>query len=179
MTDDRTLTESTVSAPIEAPLDQIDIAGWLFSMTDAEYQRCAPGSHVAAGTSRTDDGELMSINVEHIGDALVVEHYVAEVAEAQRCLLVSESDSISPAGSTTVEVTWELTAGAGEGGRVELHNRVRVRATDELLAVLERNGIPFEQAAASRHEAALAHNQLETPLFAKSIERVALAAANA
>jgi hypothetical protein len=45
MTDDRTLSLSTVSAMINAPFEKIDIAGWLFHLPDAEYQRSHhPGS---------------------------------------------------------------------------------------------------------------------------------------
>jgi hypothetical protein len=51
---------------INAPLEKVDIADWLFNLPDAEYQRCSP-AHIAAGHTTTDDGRPMSINVETIG----------------------------------------------------------------------------------------------------------------
>ena len=73
MSNDRTLVLSTVTATIRAPIEKVDIADWLFNLADAEYQRCSP-AHLAAGTTTTDDGRPMSINVEAIGDALIIEH---------------------------------------------------------------------------------------------------------
>jgi hypothetical protein len=100
MIDDRTLSLSTVSATIDAPIEKVDIAEWLFQLPDAEYQRCSH-AHIAAGTTTTDDGRPMSINVETIGDTLVVQHYVGEVREPHFCRMVSISDSISPMGATS------------------------------------------------------------------------------
>jgi hypothetical protein len=41
MTSDRTLSISTVTHIINAPLENVDIADWLFNLPDAEYQRCS------------------------------------------------------------------------------------------------------------------------------------------
>ncbi len=38
---DRILSQSTVTAVINAPLETIDIAHWLLNLPDKEYQRCA------------------------------------------------------------------------------------------------------------------------------------------
>jgi hypothetical protein len=40
MNGDRTLSKSTVAHIINAPLEKVDIADWLFNLPDAEYQRC-------------------------------------------------------------------------------------------------------------------------------------------
>src|ERR1700722_17790175 len=109
MSDDLTLSLSTATAVIHAPLEKINIADWVLHLPDAEYQRCSP-AHIAAGNTTSDDGRAMSINVETIGDALVVQHYVAEIHEPQLCRMVSISDSISPAGRTRLQVIWELSA---------------------------------------------------------------------
>jgi hypothetical protein len=69
---DLTLSESSYSAVIEAPIERVDIADWLFSQADAEFQRCCPPDHIAAGSTVTDDGRRMSINVETIGESLVI-----------------------------------------------------------------------------------------------------------
>jgi hypothetical protein len=44
-----------------------------------------------------------------------------------------------------------------------------------MLALLDRQGIPFDVFRAQRQPMSIAHNSGETPLFAASIERAALA----
>jgi hypothetical protein len=173
MTDDRTLSLSSVSATIDAPLAKVDIADWLFHLPDAEYQRCSH-AHIAAGTTTADDGRPMSINVETIGDAFVVQHYVGEVHEPHFCRMVSISDSISPAGRTKLQVIWELSVRRIDDQICEFTNHIHSSAIDQTLAFLDEHGIPFEHARAGRQQASHAHNQEETPKFAKSIERRAL-----
>jgi hypothetical protein len=170
MPDDRTLSLSSVSAPISLPIETIDIADWLFHLPDSEYQRCAH-AHLAAGTTTTDDGRPMSINVELIGDAFVVQHYVAEVREPHYCRMVSISDSISPAGRTRLQVIWELSVKQTGGDTCELTNQIHSSAIDETIAFFKEHGILFERAREARQKASHAHNQEETPNFAKSIER--------
>jgi hypothetical protein len=82
---DMILAQSAVTAVIGAPIEAIDIAGWLRNLPDKEYQRCAPPDHKAAGYTTADDGWPMSINVEMIGDRLMVQHYVYEIADRQHC----------------------------------------------------------------------------------------------
>jgi hypothetical protein len=173
MSNDRTLSLSTVTATIHAPIEKINIADWLFHLPDAEYQRCSH-AHIAAGTTTTDDGRGMSINVETIGDAFVVQHYVAEISEPQLCRMVSISDSISPAGRTKLQVIWELSAKGIDDQTSEFTNYVHSSAIDETLAFFAEHGIPFEKTRDARQHASHAHNQEETPNFAKSIERKAL-----
>src|SRR5262249_2163017 len=48
------LVKSEKSATIHAPVECVDIADWLLHLPDAEYQRCAPPDHIAAGTPTTD-----------------------------------------------------------------------------------------------------------------------------
>jgi hypothetical protein len=76
----------------------------------------------------------MSINVETIGDALIVEHYVAEVREPHLCQMVSISDFITASGRTKVRVEWKLSVKAIDGAHCEYSNRVCAAATDEFLA---------------------------------------------
>jgi hypothetical protein len=170
MADDRTLSLSTVTTPIHAPIEKVDIADWLFHLADAEYQRCAH-AHLAAGISTTDDGRGMSINVETIGDAFVVQHYVAEVREPHLCRMVSISDSISPAGHTKLQVIWELSVKKTSDDSCEFTKHIHSSAIDETVAFFKEHGIPFEKAREARQQASHAHNQEETPNFAKSIEK--------
>ena len=63
----------TQQAVIDAPIDQVDLEKWLFTLSDSEYQAAAHG-HRAAGTF-TEDGVRGTINVESIGGTLMVQHY--------------------------------------------------------------------------------------------------------
>ena len=173
MTNDRSLSNSTVTAIMHVPLEKVNIADWLFTLPDAEYQRCSH-AHIAAGTTTTDDGRPMSINVETIGDALIVQHYVAEVKEPALCRMVSISDATNKNGRTKVKVEWTLRARKIDDQTTEYTNQIHASATDEFMAFIEEHGVTLEQAAAARQSASDAHNREETPNFAASIEPHAL-----
>jgi len=173
MSDARSLSNSTVTATIHAPIEKVNIADWLFTLPDAEYQRCSH-AHIAAGTTVSDDGRPMSINVETIGDALIVQHYIAETKEPSLCRMVSISDAISKNGRTKVKVEWTLSAKRIDDNTTEYTNHIHASATDEFLAFIQEHGITLEQAAAARQAASDSHNREETPHFAASIERHAL-----
>ncbi|GAB4069798.1 hypothetical protein KHC28_24810 [Ancylobacter sonchi] len=168
------LSQSSFTAIIDAPFEKIDIPAWLYALPTAEYKRCSP-DHIACGATFADDGTRMSINVERIGGALLVQNYVEHHADPHDLKLVSITDVFGPQGRSTSEVTWELSARQLEDGRVEYRNSVTARATDAFDAFIKEHGIAFEEAAAARQKASSVHNQGETPLFAKSIERAALA----
>ncbi|ROQ25803.1 hypothetical protein [Gallaecimonas pentaromativorans] len=102
--EDKILSQSAFSFDINVPLEQVDIADWLFNLPEAEYQRCCAPDHISAGTTSTDDGRRMSINVEQIGTGLVVQHYVAEEATPAYCKMNSISDVFTKAGRTQVNV---------------------------------------------------------------------------
>jgi len=172
MTTDRTLSLSTVTHIIQAPLEKVNIADWLFNLPDAEYQRCSH-AHIAAGHTTSDDGRPMSINVETIGDAIMVQHFVAKVLEPHFCRLTSISDAISMKGRTKV-LLWELSAKKIDDETCEYSNHIHATATDEFLVFIEKNGVTFEQARTARQQASDSHNREETPNFAKSIERRSL-----
>jgi hypothetical protein len=168
-----TLSTSAVTHDLEVPFDRVDIATWLRTLPDAEYQRCAPGDHKAAGYTVADDGTPMSINVEMIGTGLVVQHYRMEVAEAHHCHLVSTSDVLTPNGWTTVQVVWDLRMTQLDEEHCRYTNTVTSHPTEQFLQFLGEHGISFEQASRDRQAASGAHNARETPLFAESIARAA------
>ena len=123
----------------------------------------------------TDDGRPMSINVEVIGGTLVVQHYVAEVSEAHHCHMVSLSDVQTPVGWTKVQVIWDLTVAAADATTCQLTNLVITHPTDAFLDGLPAAGLSFDQTAADLQAAVSEHNSRETPLFAASMGRRALA----
>jgi len=171
-----TLVESSYSATINAPIEMIDIPEWCFSLPDDEYQACSP-AHFAAGTTTTTDGRRMSINVEIIGGSLMVQHYVEEIAEPDHLRLVSHSDLFTPTGRTKIDVIWDLQATRIDNASCEFTNTVHSSAPPEMLEFLARQGLAFEPFRAARRPNSEAHNRQETPMFAKSIERHALARA--
>jgi hypothetical protein len=77
---EKELSNSAYSHIIHAPIEKVDIAGWLFTLPEAEYCRCCPPDHISCAATTTDDGRKMSINVEMIGKTLMVQHFVAETA---------------------------------------------------------------------------------------------------
>jgi len=170
---DNQIVDSSFTAIINAPVERIDIPAWCFSLPEAEYQGCSP-AHIAAGFTTAPDGKRMSINVETIGGSLMVQHYVETLGQKDRLVLDSESDVFTPSGRTTIHVTWELSVKALDEDRCEFTNRVRSYATDEMLAFLAKQGIPFDLFRTQRQPMSIAHNKGETPLFAASIERAAL-----
>ena len=173
---DRTIVETSLSEIINTPAAQVDLADWLFGLPTAEYQRCCPPAHIAAGTTTSDDGRPMSINVEMIGDSLLIENYVGEIVSPHHLHMVSTSDVFSPLGRTTNDVIWDLSVRPRDEQTCEFVNYVKGVATTEFLEFLERHQTAFDQARAALCEATAAHNRQETPLFAQSIERRARSA---
>jgi hypothetical protein len=171
----RTLAESSFSHLIRAPIELVDIAEWLAHLTSAEFRRCCPPAHIAAGCTTTDEGRPMAINVELIGDTLLVQHYVGEVLGPRHCRLVSTSDVLGPEGRTTCHVVWDLSVEPLDAESCEYVNHVIATATDEFTAHARRLGISLEEIAAAHQRDYLAHNEQETGLLASSIERRALA----
>jgi hypothetical protein len=93
--------------------------------------------------------------------------------------MVSLSDVLTPRGWTTVQVIWDLSATDNGDGTCTYTNSVTSHPTSEFIAFNTNAGITFEEAAAARQAASDDHNHRETPLFAASIERDALAVAGA
>jgi hypothetical protein len=69
----------TAHATVDAPCDEVDLADWLFSLSDSDYQACA-GGHRGAGVFADELWRGM-INVESIGGHLIVQHYCSVRAE--------------------------------------------------------------------------------------------------
>jgi hypothetical protein len=172
---DLILFRSIFSRIINVPLEKIDIANWLFTLPDAEYQRCCPPDHIAVGSTTTDDGRPMSINVEKIGTDLMIQHFVGEIVDKQICRMVSTSDVFTSHGRTKVQVIWELSVRPIDYGQCEYSNLVISYPTEEFLGFIRWQGMTFEQAARERNATVSDHNRRETPLFAESIARAAIA----
>ena len=172
----RLLAESTSTFHIDAPTADIDITDWLFNVDELEYINCTPVSkaHLSAGLTHASDGKRMSINVEDVGGALVIEHYNEVISEKLHCRVQSISDLLIGRDYTTTHVIWELIANHKEGDHHEFVNNVWVHTTPQYDAFLDSHSIPYEAARQGFQQALEAHNAEETPNFAAAIERKAL-----
>jgi len=159
---DKELSNSACTHVIRAPIQDVDIAAWLFKLPEAEYCRCCPPDHISCGTTSTDDGTPMSINVEMIGKTLMIQHYVAEVATPTLCRMVSTSDAFTPNGHTRVQVIWTLSAKPIDGRTCEYTNSVIAHPTAEFMDFIAKHDITFADAAAARQHDGGDHNRRES-----------------
>ena len=97
--------------------------------------------------------ERMLINVEMIGETLMIQHYIGEITEPHLCRMVSLSDAFTPNGRTRVQVMSKPNVKPINSTRCEYTNSVTATPTKEFLDFIKRHGISFEQAAAARQAA--------------------------
>jgi hypothetical protein len=118
----------------------------------------------------------VSINVERIG-SLIVQHYVEEISERRRCRLISLSDTFGPdiAARGQVGVRWEFSVEPIGATKAKFINHVEVKAVSGFEDALRRQGVTLEQGQQRAQSVLAPHNAEETLLFAKDIERKALA----
>lgn len=172
----RILAKGTAKSGIVAPVSDIDITDWIFSVDELEYNNCTPvsKSHIAAGFTHSPDGKRMSINVEYVGGALIVEHYIEDVSERLHCRVQSTSTLLIDNVFTTAHVIWELIATPKGGDTHEFTNNVWVHTTEEFDKFLQARNLPYEEVRKNFQAGVDAHNAEETPYFAASIQRLAL-----
>ncbi len=172
----RVVAQSVAKSKITALTEAIDITDWLYNLDELEYNNCTPvsKSHISAGFTHTPDGKRMSINVEYVGGALLVEHYVEDVSEKLHCRVQSTSTIFINNVFTTAHVVWELRADPKEGNQHDFSNYVSIYTTEEFERLLAAQKIPYEEARKNFQAAVEAHNAEETPEIAASIERKAL-----
>lgn len=171
---DMQISNSICSWVINAPVERVDLPSWLIKLTEAEYRRCCPRDHISCGTTSTDEGNPMFLNVEMIGHALMVQRYVVETATAALCKLVSLSEAFTPNGRTRVQVVWTLNTKKIDENTCELVNSMTVHPTAEFMDFIAQHKIKFKNAAGARQHVEGEHRRRETPLMAASIERMAL-----
>jgi hypothetical protein len=152
----------TGHATLAAPIEQVDLENWLFTLSDAEYQAAARG-HRAAGTF-VQDGVRGMVNVEAMGGHLIIQHYREVSATPSRVEMVSERSRVYllhlvPA---TVQVRWTMWVTAGTAETSEFHCTVELTLPPLLRAVGRLSAL----GAAIR-----AHTLEETPGFADAIIR--------
>ena len=165
------LAHAVCTAVIDAPAVKVDLFEWLRTMPDREFQRCAPPDHRAVGYTVTDDGEPLSVMVETIGTSLFVQHYRYPVAGRGHCRLVSVSDLLTPAGWTTCQVVWDLTADPLDAQTSRCTSAVTCHPTAGFMRFIATRGQRFDDAAAVAQAALAEHCRRETPRYAESVSR--------
>lgn len=168
---DKILSSSDFSHVIDGPIDGIDIAEWLFNLSEDEFERCCFPDHISCGTGFTDNGTRLLINVEMIGRTLTIHHYVPEIATPHHCRMVSTSDALTSSGRTRVQVIWTLSVKPVDGGQCEYAQSVVIHPTQAYLAFIAQQGLNFFHAARASQDDAEDHYRRETPLIAESIAR--------
>ena len=173
MNEEVTLAEFSFTATINAPIEKIDLPAWIFGLADAECQRCSP-AHVATDATPSPDGRWMAINVEVLGGSTLVSHFKEEITDKYYVRLASVSDSFTPTGRTTLQLTGDMSVRAIDTNKCKFTNYIHSKPTEEFLEFLAKQGIPFEQFKQACQQVSEAHNRQETPLSAASVERAAL-----
>ena len=155
------LFQTVCEARIEKPKEAFDLHAWVFSLSDKDYQTTARG-HIGAGSSIHVDGTRTSVNVESVGGNLLVQHYVAEIAERDYVKMVSLSDLwLMKLIHVVVRVTWEMRLLSNEDGSCRFQNTVLVEHPHfimKIMSALALGGFFVRK-----------HNEEETPLFAQNL----------
>ena len=175
---DKELSNVVCSHIINAPVEKIDIEAWFLKLAEGEYRRCCPPDHISCGSTLTDEGKPMLVNVEMIGHALMVQRYVAEIATPALCKMVSVSEAFTPNGRTRVQAVWNLSVKRIDENSCEFVNSMTVHPTAEFMDLIAQHKIKLKDAVGARQHVEGEHNRHETPLMAASIERMALGQAH-
>ncbi len=167
--------KSTAKAVIHAPFDAIDLGEWMFTITSDEYAACASG-HQSAAQGRLPSGRRVSVNVEVVAGTFMIQQYVETVAERRRVVGVSPTTVfwLSDADRVLTRVTWELTVATIDENSCELTCSVSSESENEGFVMRMQEAMKNVPA---EHTPLQQHLEEETPLFAKDIERKALAGA--
>ncbi len=167
------LGEATAQATINASVNTIDISDWLFSLTSDDYAQCADG-HQSAAQGSLPSGKRVSVNVEFVAGFFMIQHYIETISEKDRVLTVSPNTLLwlDDERYVQLQITWELKLEPIDANSCRLtcivtsetENELFVQATHELTKDMDPAETPFQL-----------HINEETPLFARDIERKALA----
>lgn len=149
---------------IDHPAHRVNLAQWISTMTDRDYQDCSR-AHRAAGTFR-EGGTLGMVNVESVGGNLLVQHYRAAHLAADRVVMHSTNTRvyISHLAPATIEVIWTLEARPRDAQSTVFGCSVETRMTPLLRLLSTATLLPLFLRR---------HTQEETLGFAADISRKA------
>lgn len=165
--------ESIAKAIINAPIEAINLGNWMFTISSEEYAACAQG-HQSAAQGQLPSGKRFSVNVEIVGGTFMVQHYVETISERDHVLGLSPNTTFwqNDKDYVLAQVSWELKVAKIDGHSCELTCRASSESDNE--AFVNRLHEAMKDLPAENSPLQLHINE-ETPLFAKDIERKALA----
>jgi hypothetical protein len=159
------LADVVSESVIDRPIESLDLAHWVFQMSDRDYQRCARG-HIACGSSPLPGGTRASINVESVGGHLLVQHYEPEVFEPHHIRMVSHASEmwIFRLVASCVRVIWDVSLVKQDESHCVFRDHIRVEHKSRLLWWLSK--LALVNWIVQRHD------DEETPRFAKNLVEV-------
>lgn len=168
-----TIGEAVATAIINAPIERVNLGDWMFTITSDEYAACAVG-HQSAAQGRMASGKRFSVNLELVAGMLMVQHYIETVSERHHVVGVSPNTVfwLSDTDFVLARVTWELKAVKRDETSCELTCKAFSESDDEPFVTRLHEAlkdVPAEHSPLQQHIAE------EAPMFAKDIERKALA----
>jgi hypothetical protein len=165
--------KSTAKAIINAPLEAVNLGEWMFTITSDEYAACAEG-HQSAAQGKLASGKRVSVNVEIVSGMFMIQHYIENIAERSHVLAISPNTIfwLNDTNYVLTHITWELGVTIIDENSCELTCSVISETENE--AFVKRRQEAMKDLPAN-HNPAQQHIDEETPLFAKDIERKALA----
>jgi hypothetical protein len=174
---DRRISECSAQEVIDVPFECVDVAGWLFSLTNDEFKCCCAPDHISCGRAPTRGGQPLTVIVEAIGGSLLLEPFEAQIYRCDRCELVCLADVRLPSGRhTRAQIVWTTSVEALDDDHSTYTSTVSAYATEDLMRALEHIGTPFEALVASHQAASVDHSARETPRYADSVARWSSAA---
>ncbi len=145
------------------------------TLKDHEYQACSV-AHIACGSTFAPDGKRMSINVEQVGESLLVQHYTEQISERSHCRGAFNDQFNIRERKNCPGNYMGIVPAVVDAVTSELSNHVIVQPTESLLTLLRQADIiDLSPVKAAMQQNLAAHNKEETPLFANNIETKALA----
>jgi hypothetical protein len=165
--------EARATAIIHAPIEYVNLAEWMFSITSEEYAACAVG-HQSAAQGRLASGKRFSVNIELVAGMLMVQHYIEKVSERRHVVGFSPNTVfwLSDAQYVLAEVTWELKVERLDASSCELTCMALSESYDEPFVTKLHEALRDMPA---EHSPLQQHIEEEAPMFARDIERKALA----
>ena len=165
--------EVTAKAVINAPIETINLGDWMFTITAEEYAACAEG-HQGAAQGQLASGKRFSVNLEVVGGTFMVQHYIEQVAQRDHVVGFSPNTTffLTDTDCVFAQITWELKVARIDDKSCELTCRVFAESDNEtFVAGLKRAAEENPGQKSALHH----HIEEESPMFARDIERKALA----
>ena len=159
------LADVVSEAVIDQPVDALDLAHWVYALSDRDYRGCARG-HIACGSTPLPGGGRASINVESVGGHLLVQHYEPEVLEPHHIRMVSHASEmwIFRLVPSRVRVIWDVSLIPRDETHCVFRDHIRVEHKSRLLWWLSK--VALVNWIVQRHD------DEETPLFARNLVEV-------